>query len=310
MGVSPPPVPAPPLPDFLARELPFARSLVDVGGVRLHVMEAGRGPAVVFLHGNPTWGFLWRKVAAPLAAEGLRVVLPDLAGLGLSDKPRDAAFHTLERHARLLGALLDQLAPGPLVLVLHDWGGPIGLAAMAERPGRLAGLVLTNTVVGPPRPGARPSRFHRFAATPLVSDAAFRLLGFPQNALHLTQADRRSISGDVAAAYRWPLRRIADRTATLALARMVPTGGDHPSLPGLRRAEDVARAFDGPAAIVWGERDPILGRALRTVNEVLPRAAITRLPAGHYPQEETPGAIADAVRDVAGRSARGVVPAR
>jgi haloalkane dehalogenase len=309
LGVSPP-LAAPPLPDFLARELPFARSLVDAGGVRLHVMEAGRGPAVVFLHGNPTWGFLWRKVAAPLAAEGLRVVLPDLAGLGLSDKPRDPAFHTLEHHARLVGAVLDQVAPGPVVLVLHDWGGPIGLVAMAERPGRLAGLVVTNTVVGPPRAGARPSRFHRFANTPLVSTAAFRLLGFPQNALHLTQADRRSISGDVARAYRWPLRHLADRTAPLALARMVPTGGPHPSLPALRRAGEVAAAFDGPAAIVWGERDPILGRALRTVSEALPRATVTRVAAGHYLQEETPGAIADAVRDVAGRSAHGVAPAR
>src|SRR5512144_755113 len=103
-----PPLPAPPLPEFLARELPFARSLVEVDGLRLHVMEAGRGPTVVLLHGNPTWGFLWRKVAAPLAASGLRVVLPDLPGLGLSEKPRDPRFHTLEGHARILGALLDE----------------------------------------------------------------------------------------------------------------------------------------------------------------------------------------------------------
>jgi haloalkane dehalogenase len=300
--------PAPPLPDFLAAELPFARCLVDVDGVALHVMEAGRGPTVVFLHGNPTWGFLWRNVAAPLAAEGLRVVLPDLAGLGLSDKPRDAAFHTLERHARLVGGLLDAIAPGPVILVVHDWGGPIGLAAMADRPGRLAGLVVTNTAVGPPRPGARPSRFHRFANAPLVSAAAFRLLGFPQNALHLTQADRASISGDVARAYRWPLRRLVDRTAPLALARMVPTRPDHPSLPGLRRARQVADTFDGPAAIVWGERDPILGRALRSVTEALPRARVHRVAAGHYLQEETPGAVAGAVRDVAGQAARREVP--
>lgn len=293
---------APPLPTFLARALPFARSLVEVEGLRLHVMEAGSGPTVVFVHGNPAWGFLWRNVAAPLAGEGLRVVVPDLPGLGLSDKPRDPAFHTLERHARLLGALLDRVAPGPLVLVVHDWGGPIALAALADRPGRLAGLVVTNTVLGPPRPGARPSRFHRFARTPGLAPAAFRLLGFPQNVLHLTQADRRSISGDVARAYRWPLRRLVDRTAPLALARMVPVDGRHPSLPALRRVRELAGAFEGPAAIVWGEKDPILGRALRTVAETLPRATVTRLPAGHYPQEEAPGAIADAVREVARRA--------
>lgn len=264
-------------------------------------MESGAGATVVLLHGNPTWGFLWRKVARELAGERLRLVVPDLVGLGLSDKPA-REFHTLENHARALGALLDEVAPGPLVLVLHDWGGPIGLAAMAERAGRLAGLVVTNTGVGPPREGRRPTTFHRFANLPLVSDVAFRLLGFPQNALHLTQADRSSIRGDVARAYRWPLRRLADRAAPLALARMVPTRADHPSLPALRRSLAVATSFEGPAAIVWGERDPILGRALRGVAETMPLAVVTRVPAGHYLQEETPAPIAAAILDVARRA--------
>ena len=297
--------PPPPLPDFIARELPFARSVVDAGGLALHVMEAGEGPSVVLLHGNPTWGYLWRNVAGHLAAAPLRLVMPDLPGLGLSEKPRDARFHTLENHARVVGALLDAVAPGPLLLVVHDWGGPIALAALADRPGRLAGLVVTNTLVGPPRPGARPSSFHRFSNSPVLSDVAFRLLGFPQNALHLVQADRRSISGDVARAYRWPLRRLRDRVAPLALARMAPLGPDHPSLPAMRRAFEVARSFTGPAAVVWGERDPVIGRALRGVAEALPAATVTRVVAGHYPQEETPGPIADAILDVARRASLG-----
>lgn len=295
-------LPAPPLPPFLEAALPFDRYAVEIEGVRLHVMESGAGPTVVLLHGNPAWGFLWRKVAAALADEPLRLVMPDLAGLGLSDKPRDPAFHTLERHARLVGGLLDAVAPGPLVLVVHDWGGPIGLAALADRPGRLAGLVVTNTGVGPPRPGAHPTRFHRLARTRGVADLLFRLGGFPQNVLHLTQLDRRSISGDVARAYRWPLRRIADRAAPLALARMVPTSESDPAVPALRRALAVATALEGPAAIVWGERDPVLGRALRGVAEALPRAVVTRVQAGHYLQEEAPLPVAAAIRDVARRA--------
>lgn len=298
-------LPAPPLPDFLARALPFERYLVEAGGRRFHVMERGEGPPVVFLHGNPTWGFLWRNVAAALDATKLRVVLPDLVGLGLSEKPRDPAFHTLESHARLVAALLDAIAPGPIVLVLHDWGGPIGLAALAATPGKLAGLVVTNTRLGPPREGSRGSRFHRFANLPVVSEVAFRLLGFPQNALHLTQADRASIRGDVARAYRWPLRRIADRTAPLALARMVPLGAGHPSIALLERSLGVATSFSGPSALVWGERDPILGRGLRAATAALPRATVTRVPAGHYPQEEAPAAIAAAVRDVVRRAGLG-----
>ena len=197
------------------------------------------------------------------------------------------------------------MAPGRLVLVLHDWSGPIGLAALADCPGRLAGLVATNTGVGPPRASTRPTCFHRFANLPIVSDAAFKLLGFPQRALHLAQADRASISGDVARAYRWPLRRLADRTAPLALARMVPLGEGHPSVPRLRRSLAVATSFEGPSAIVWGDRDPVLGRALRGVAEALPRATVTRVPAGHYLQEEAPDAIAAAVLAVARRAGVG-----
>ena len=301
-GAAPDRLAAPPLPDFIERELPFTRYAVAVGGLRLHVMEAGRGPTVVLLHGNPTWGFVWRKVVRELARDRLRIVLPDLVGLGLSDKPRDPAFHTLENHAKLIGRLLDLVAPEPFLLGVHDWGGPIALAAMAERAGRLAGLVVTNTGVGPPREGARPTAFHRFANLPLVSDAAFRLLGFPQNALRFAQADPASIRGDVARAYRWPLRRLRDRVAPLALARMVPIRADHPSVPALRRSLAFATAFDGPAAVVWAEADPVLGRALRGVATALPRAVITRVRAGHYLQEEAPGAIADAVRDVARRA--------
>jgi len=228
--------------------------------------------------------------------------MPDLIGLGLSEKPRDAGFHTLANHVRTVGALLDSIAPGRFALVLHDWGGPIGLAAAADRSARLAAIVLTNTRIGPPREGSRATPFHRFANVPFVSDLAFKGLGFPQNVLHRVQADRASMRGDVGRAYRWPLRRIADRTAPLALARMVPVRADHPSVALLQRSLDVATSFSGPCAIVWGERDPILGRSLRSVAEALPRAEVTRVPAGHYPHEEAPDAIAAAIRGVARRA--------
>jgi haloalkane dehalogenase len=293
---------APPLPEWLDRQLPFRRSLVDVGGgVRMHVMEQGSGRPVLMLHGNPTWGFLWRKVAVALAGEPLRIILPDLVGLGLSDKPRDPAAHTLENHARWLGALLDALALGPLVFVGQDWGGPIGLRALADRPAQLAGLVLANTVVGPPRPGFRPTTFHRFARLPLLSELAFRVAGFPQNAMSWAQGDKRSIRGEVARAYRWPLRRFADRVAPLALARMVPDSEAHPSMAGLRRCQELVDGFHGPAALVWGDRDPVLGRVRSFVERRLPSAPVTRTRAGHFLQEEVPDELAAAVRDVTRR---------
>ena len=293
-------LPAPALPDWLAPQLPFRRYAVAINGWHLHVMESGPedGPSVLLLHGNPTWSFLYRKVARALAGSGLRLVMPDLLGLGLSDKPRDAREHSLEHHAALIGALMDGLLPGPFMLVAQDWGGPIGLRAAADRTDRIAGLVLLNTVASPPRPDFRPSFFHRFARWPLLSTIAFRLFAFPQRALHQVQGDRASIQGDVARAYRWPLRGLSHNVAPLALARMVPDSFAHPSIDPLRRCQSFVESYDGPSAIVWGDRDPILGRTRGWMEKLLPRAAVTRTDAGHFLQEEVPDEIAAAIRSV------------
>lgn len=305
-----PRLPAPELPDWLARIVPFERSLVRVaspragaghvgGDVKVHVMESGRGRPVLLVHGNPAWGFLWRKVVTALSDEPLRLVMPDLVGLGLSDKPRDPGWHTLENHAAVLGAVIDALDLDGFVLAAQDWGGPIALRALADRPGRLAGLLLANTVVGPPRPDFRPKAFHRLARLPIVSDLLFRGLGFPQNVLSRVQGDRSSISGEIARAYRWPLRHIADRVAPLALARMVPDSLRHPSVPALSRAQDVVTAWRGPTELVWGVRDPILGRVHAHVARLLPQARVTLTQAGHFVQEEVPTELASAIRRLA-----------
>jgi pimeloyl-ACP methyl ester carboxylesterase len=289
---------APPaLPAWLSAMVPFERYLVKVEDVHLHVMEVGSGRPVLMLHGNPTWGFLYRRVAAALAGEPVRIILPDLMGLGFSDKPRDAAVHTLENHARLIGGLIDKLELDKLTFVGQDWGGPIGLRALADRQDRLAGLVLLNTVVGPPRPGFKATAFHRLARVPILAELLFRGLDLPQSALFMVQGDKRSISGDVARAYRYPLRGWARNGAPLALARMVPNSPtDHPSIEPLRRCQALVESFRGPIGVVWGERDPILGKVIGYIERLLPQARVTRTQAGHFLQEEVPSEIADAVR--------------
>lgn len=285
------------------------RRWIDVGGVRMHVAEWGppdvdpARPTVVMIHGNPTWGLLWRKVVADLLGDGVRVVVPDLIGLGLSDKPPDAEVHRLESHAAWLGRMLDAVVPGPMVLAVQDWGGPIGILAAAGRQTRVRGLVLLNTVVGPPRPGFKPTTFHRLARLPVISDLLFRGAGFPQNAMALAQGDRGSLGSAARRGYRWPLRRWRDRVAPLALARMVPDSQRHPSIPALERCQEVVTSFRGPIEIVWGTRDPVLGRVLGHVERLLPAAPVTRTDAGHFLQEEVPGPIAAAIRRVLARVA-------
>lgn len=295
------------LPAFIEAQLPAGvrHQTLAADGEQVHVMEWGPrdGRAIVLVHGNPTWGFLWRKVVAAVVARApaLRLIVPDLVGLGLSSRPA-AAAHTLGNHGRWLGAVIDKLAPGPLVLVAQDWGGPIGLRAMADREARLVGLVLGNTAVGPPAATFKPTLFHRLARAPIVSDLLFRGLGFPLGVLHLSQGDKRSIRGDVARAYRWPLRSLKSRVAPLALARMVPDSRSHPTVPELEICERVYREAKGPVALVWGVRDPILGRVIGHAARLRPDASVLRTEAGHFLQEEVPGELAAAIVDVAARA--------
>lgn len=298
-------LPAPRIPRWLERELPFQRYRVSVGAYRMHVMECGHGRPVLLLHGNPTWGFLYRKVAKALTGEELRLIMPDLIGLGLSDKPTDPTEHQLDHHGAWLGRLIDELELEGLVGVGQDWGGPVLLRALADRPGLCAGLVILNTVVGPPRRGFKSTAFHRFARMPLVSDLAFQGLGLPERLLFLAQGDKRSIRGKAARAYVYPLRKRAARVGPLALARMVPDSYDHASIQPLRRCQSFVEDFDGPVSIVWGERDPVLGSVGRYVQRLLPRAEVTTTQAGHFLQEEVPEAIASAVRSVCSRIASG-----
>jgi pimeloyl-ACP methyl ester carboxylesterase len=298
-------LPAPPLQDFLAPLLPFRRTVHVLqsgpdAGRRIHLIDHGDPAArpVVLLHGNPAWSFLWRKVIALLP--GFRCVAPDLLGLGLSDRLPRIADHSLDRHGAAMAEVVEALDLRDVILVGQDWGGPIAAQVGARLPERIAGLVLANTAVTVP---AHPkgTLFHRFARIPGLSDLVFRGFGFPQNLLWPIQGDKRSIRGEVARAYRWPLRTWRDRVAPLALARMVPGRQDHPSIPALRRGEEWILSFPGPAALVWGMRDPLLGRSLRHLERTLPNAPVTRTAAGHFLQEEVPAELAAAIRDVAKR---------
>jgi pimeloyl-ACP methyl ester carboxylesterase len=300
---------APELPRWLRAMFPdgMRSRMIPVGdGEAMHVAEWGEPDAtpVLMVHGNPSWGLLYRKVVAELRERGtrLRLVVPDLIGLGLSSKPRDPAVHTLAAHGAWLGDLIDALALDGMICVVQDWGGPIALAALRDRMDRVAGMVILNTVVGPPKPGFKPTAFHRFARLPVISDAVFKLGGFPQNMMAFAQGDRTSILGKNLLGYVWPLRHIRDRVAPLALARMVPDSADHPSIAELERCQATLTGFTGPVAVVWGDRDPVLGGVIGHLARMLPDAVVTRTTAGHFLQEEVPGPIADAIVAVAARA--------
>ena len=270
-------------------------------GVRVHVMEQGEGRPVLLFHGNPTWGYLYRRVAAELADEPLRLIMPDLVGLGFSDRPRQAADHTLENHSRWMASLLGKLDLSNAVVVVQDWGGAIGVHSVGQHPGLMTGLVVLNTMLSPPREGFKSTTFHKVFRTGFGQFATS--LGLPQNYLRFAQGDRKSISGVVQKSYSYPLKTPQGGSDAVAgLVRMVPNTLEHPSVKQLTEVAAFVEEFSGPSAIVCGQKDPVLGRVLNRIQRALPDAEVTITDAGHFLQEEVPVEIATAITSVVARS--------
>jgi haloalkane dehalogenase len=133
------------LPDFS-----FAPHYRDVDGLRLAHIDEGAGAPVLFMHGEPTWSFLWRRLIGPLRDAGFRCIAPDAVGFGRSDKRTELGWYSYDRHVELAATLLEDLDLRGATIVVHDWGGPIGLRLAVEYPERIERIVLLDTGVSPP----------------------------------------------------------------------------------------------------------------------------------------------------------------
>ncbi|HEY5098789.1 MAG TPA: alpha/beta fold hydrolase, partial [Gaiellaceae bacterium] len=127
-------------------------SRLDLDGLRMHYVDEGSGPPVLLLHGEPTSSFLWRNIIPPLVAAGYRAVAPDLIGFGRSDKPEDIGWYSYDRHVASVEQLVDELGLHGLTLVVHDWGGPVGLRFAVEHEDLVDRLVILDTGIGGGRP--------------------------------------------------------------------------------------------------------------------------------------------------------------
>lgn len=291
------------LPEFIARMFPYTpREIKTARGTMAYVDEGGEKARPVFMvHGNPTWSFLYRKVIKELEKENFRCIATDLIGFGLSDKPKNPLEHSLKNHGQSLLELVEKLNLRNIILVAQDWGGPMALWMAAHAKERVSAMLLMNTAVLQPKTRFRTTLFHRFSHMPLISDFSFRVLNFPVPVMHRVQGDAKSISGDVKRAYAWPFRKLSDRTAPLALARMVPNSAEHPTTKELAITDEYFRNFKGAIEFVWGVRDPILGRHLDRHAQIHPKARVTKTQAGHFLQEEVPDEIAASIKRLSGR---------
>ena len=286
-----------PLPDYAAKKIgPTYKSyFVEVEpGIKVHVLEVGEGFPVFLLHGNPTSGFLYRKVVENLPTDQVRVIMPTLIGLGFSSKV-PASEHTLENHIRWINGVLTKLEISELVYAGQDWGGPIGMGALALSPSLLKGAVLMNTGFNAPTTNVDISPAHATVKTPVVGELILEVILSIFDQLPNMQGDPSSWSSSVSELYGRPVYESGNAKAPLALMRMVTDGPNHPSSPALRMVENYVEGLDIPAEIVWGMNDPILAKALPLMEKNFPKARVTKTPAGHFLQEEVPVEIATAL---------------
>ncbi|MCS5638638.1 MAG: alpha/beta fold hydrolase [Myxococcota bacterium] len=286
-----------PLPDYAAKYVTddYKSYFVEVEpGIKVHVLEVGSGFPVFLQHGNPTSGFLYRKVAAELPTDRVRVIMPTLVGLGFSSKV-PASEHTLDNHIRWIGGVLEQLQLTEVVYAGQDWGGPVGMGALARSPGLLKGAVLLNTGFNAPREKMDLSRAHATVKTPVVGELMLEVFLSIFERLDQMQGDPDSIPADVKDLYGRPVVESGNAKAPPAMMRMVTDGPDHPSVPPMRVIEGYVQGLEIPAEIVWGMNDPILAKGLPLMKHNFPDAPITETEGGHFLQEEVPAQIAAAL---------------
>ena len=236
------------LPDF-----PGEPRYEGVQGLRLARIEEGPGDAapVVLFHGEPTWSFLYRKMLPPLLEAGHRVVVPDMAGFGRSDKPTDLAWYTYDRHTALMAELLvDRLDLRDATFVVQDWGGPVGLRIAVEHPDRIARIVIMDT-------GLFTGQQRMTDAWRAFRDFVERTEDLPIGFL-VQGASATDLPDDVVAAYDAPFHEPAAKAGARAFPLMIPLAPDAPGAQAGQRTLDALRELDRPTLMLWAEQDPIL----------------------------------------------------
>ena len=230
--------------------LPWEHRLLDWNGLRLAALDVGEGRPVVMLHGQPTWSYLYRKAIPPLAAAGYRCVAPDLPGFGRSDKPLDERWYSFDRHAAALSFVLEELDLRDAVLVMHDWGGPLGLhLATALVPERVGAFVAMDTGVltGGGELGAT---WHAFR------DLVEQRPDLPVGKL-VRMGCRRRPERAVLDAYDAPFPDAAAKAGPRAFPQLVPLTPDAPAAAAGREAAAALAGDTRPALLLWAESDPI-----------------------------------------------------
>ena len=260
----------------------YIEGLDGFPGLRMHFVAEGPqdAPVALCLHGQPTWGYLYRKMIPAFLDAGLRVLAPDLFGFGRSDKPAGESVYTFDFHRNALLAFCRHHALRGATLVCQDWGGLLGLTLPMDLPGAFDRLIVMNTALGT-------------GDVPLGDGfLAWRAFNNSQPDMDIAGLMRRAVPGidpAEAAAYAAPYPDATYKAGVRRFPNLVPDNPDAGGAALSRRARDWwGSEWTGQSFMAVGMQDPVLGppamRLLRTQIRGCP-PPLELAQAGHFVQE-------------------------
>jgi haloalkane dehalogenase len=204
----------------------------------------------VFFHGEPTWSYLWRKVIPPVRDAGYRCIAPDLPGFGRSDKPTDLGWYTYDRHFAAASQLVEELDLRDATIVVHDWGGPVGLRVAVEHAERISRIVVLDTGL--------------FTGHQRMNDAWMAFRAFVERTedvpvgLLVRRACKRDPGDEVIAGYEAPYPNPASKAGARAFPLILPLKADMEGAAAGQRVLDAMRSDSRPKLVLWADSDPVL----------------------------------------------------